>query len=45
MGNHLKSRGFRYITIADNPRNKKRFSLWEITPELNAAIKEYKKEA
>lgn len=42
LSDHLKARGFRYITVADNPRNNKRFSLWEITPELSDAIEEYK---
>lgn len=42
LSDHLVTRGFKYITVAQNPKSQKLFSLFPITDELHEAIKEFK---
>ncbi|MEB2264144.1 hypothetical protein LAV77_04960 [Priestia megaterium] len=38
---YLLQKGFRYLTKAKHYKTNRLFTLWEITEELNAAIKKY----
>lgn len=42
VSDHLKSKGIQFITVAIDPNTKKWFSLYEITPEMQGALEEYK---
>lgn len=41
LSDHLQNKGFRYITVAQEPMSKKLFSLYKITPELKAVVAEF----
>ena len=43
LSDHLQERGFQFITVAQDPKTKRIFSLYEITPELKSAISKYSK--
>lgn len=42
VSDFLHEKGFRFITVAQDPKTKKLFSLYEITPQLQEALAEYK---
>ena len=41
----LTFKGIRYICVAQEPKTKKLFSLYEINEELNEALQEYKQQS
>ncbi|MCC3645830.1 hypothetical protein JGK52_03910 [Cytobacillus oceanisediminis] len=43
VSDFLQERGFSFITVAQDPKSKKLFSLYLITEELQKALAEYKK--
>ncbi|WP_219620074.1 DUF5659 domain-containing protein [Bacillus sp. T33-2] len=43
VSEYLKSKGFKFIHIAREPKSNKLYSLYLRTDELNTAIKEYNK--
>lgn len=42
LSDHLVAKGFRYITVAQNPKSQKLFSLFPITTGLDKTIQEFK---
>lgn len=42
VSDFLRVKGFEVITIAQDLKTKKVFSLYQITPELQQALEEYK---
>lgn len=43
VSQHLKSKGIPVITVAQDLKTKKVFSLYEITPEFQEALNSYNK--
>lgn len=42
VSDHLKEKRISFITVAIDPNTHKMYSLYEITPKLQAALDEYK---
>ena len=42
LSEYLQEMGFNYITVAQDPKTKKIFSLYPITAELHKTIQAYK---
>lgn len=42
VSDFLKTKGIYHITVAQDPKTKKIFSLFEITTDLQQALNEYK---
>jgi len=45
VSDFLHEKGFRFITVAKDPKTEKLFSLYEITPKLQVALAEYKSQS
>ncbi len=43
VSDYLKEKGFEHITVAQDPKTKKIFSLFKINEELQKALKAYKR--
>ncbi|MGE6259213.1 hypothetical protein ACQKCU_15125 [Heyndrickxia sporothermodurans] len=43
VSDYLNKQGFEYITVAQDPKSKKIFSLYYIDGKLQKALAEYKK--
>lgn len=45
VSDYLKSKEIYHITVAQDPKTKKIFSLFEITPKFKEALAEYKSQS